>query len=721
MKKLSKLISITIIIIMLLVLIINFLSIEVKAAQYKEPESKTTKLSNYPGYTELINNLKEQHPTWTFTIFFTGLDWNQVLKNETTEEHARNLVPATRTGEWLCAYCEANKKTYDEGRWKGASETAVAYYMDPRNFLYEDYIFQFEELGYNEDLHTINGVNTILANCQYLQGNKIEYMTTEGKKATINKSYAQVLMEAGKKYNISPYHLASRIVQEQGTTGTEMVFGNYNSTYRGYYNFFNIGATGDDIMANGLQYAKNKGWTTPEKAIYGGAEFLAKEYIKYGQSTLYLQKFDVVDDYETELYYHQYMQNVSAAKTEGETVKSTYQKMGFVNSSNEVPFNFLIPVYENMPKEKCRYPGSKTIVTQNVEIINSTVTVRQEPKSTAKSLGNLNVGTKILRIEIGASSEGGNRWDKVVLANGTKGYITSNYLKQVDDITNCNEKAIANTDVNLRNGPGTTDTTIITTLTEGQAVTVIEKGKYNGLNGYDWNRVKLSDGTQGYLANKYLNTVTDGSDTSGNELVKVVCEYGLKIRESPGINSKCLTIVEKGTILTRTQKAASTKDGYTWDKVVTGSGIIGYAARAGGNEQNIEPVSPSNPTTSKDFKIVNTNFVCIPNTTVEKVKATYSGAVIKKGDTEIKTGNVGTGYKVTIDEKEYVIVVKGDVDGDARITAADYVRIKNHIMGKKILESTEKQSADVDSDGKTTAADYVRVKNYIMGKGKIEI
>ena len=721
MKKLSKLISITIIIIMLLVLIINFLSIEVKAAQYKEPESKTTKLSNYPGYTELINNLKEQHPTWTFTIFFTGLDWNQVLKNETTEEHARNLVPATRTGEWLCAYCEANKKTYDEGRWKGASETAVAYYMDPRNFLYEDYIFQFEELGYNEDLHTINGVNTILANCQYLQGNKIEYITTEGKKATINKSYAQVLMEAGKKYNISPYHLASRIVQEQGTTGTEMVFGNYNSTYRGYYNFFNIGATGDDIMANGLQYAKNKGWTTPEKAIYGGAEFLAKEYIKYGQSTLYLQKFDVVDDYETELYYHQYMQNVSAAKTEGETVKSTYQKMGFVNSSNEVPFNFLIPVYENMPKEKCRYPGSKTIVTQNVEIINSTVTVRQEPKSTAKSLGNLNVGTKILRIAIGASSEGGNRWDKVVLANGTKGYITSNYLKQVDDITNCNEKAIANTDVNLRNGPGTTDTTIITTLTEGQAVTVIEKGKYNGLNGYDWDRVKLSDGTQGYLANKYLNTVTDGSDTSGNELVKVVCEYGLKIRESPGINSKCLTIVEKGTILTRTQKAASTKDGYTWDKVVTGSGIIGYAARAGGNEQNIEPVSPSNPTTSKDFKIVNTNFVCIPNTTVEKVKATYSDAVIKKDNTTITTGNLTTGYKISIDGKDYIIAVKGDSNCDGKVTPADSTIILRAYVGLVNLSGEATVAADTNNDGKVTPADSTTILRAYVGLNNISI
>ena len=77
---------------------------------------------------------------------------------KTTEAHSRNLVPADRKGEWLCAYCEANKKTYDEGRWKGASEVAVSYYMDPRNFLYEDYIFQFEELGYNAELHTISGV-----------------------------------------------------------------------------------------------------------------------------------------------------------------------------------------------------------------------------------------------------------------------------------------------------------------------------------------------------------------------------------------------------------------------------------------------------------------------------------------------------------------------------------------------------------------------------------
>lgn len=727
MRRMYKIISMLIVMILLSFFIINILPHKVQAAQYKEPESKTNKLINYPGYTELINNLKKQHPTWTYTIFFTGLDWNQVIKNETTEAHSRNLVPADRKGEWLCAYCEANKKTYDEGRWKGASEVAVSYYMDPRNFLYEDYIFQFEELGYNEELHTISGVNSILANCKYLQGNSVKYIDKDGKQSTINKSYAQIIMEAGKTYNVSPYHLASRILQEQGTTGTEMVSGNYNSTYRGYYNFFNICATGNDIMANGLQYAKNNDWSSPEKAIHGGAKFIAKEYIQYGQSTLYLQKFDVVDDYETELYYHQYMQNVSAAKTEGEEVRSAYKKLGFINTSNEIPFNFLIPVYENMPKQNCPYPGSQTIVTQNVEISSKTE-IKKDAKKSATNLAILEKGTKILRIEIGVSTSDGVRWDKVVLANGTKGYVNSTYIKQINDITNCSESAIANTDVNLRNGPGTSNTTVITTLTEGQALTIIEKGQYNGVDGYNWYRVKLNNGTQGYLASKYLNIVSSGSDDSGNELVKVVCEYGLKIRENPGINAKCLTIVEKGTILTRTQKAVSNKDGYTWDKIVTGNGLIGYVARAGGSEQNIEPIESSKPqepqeseNTNNTFKIEGANLICIPKTTVENIKEKYNSAIIKKGNEEIKTGNVGTGYIVSIDEKEYVIVVKGDTNCDGKITPADSTAILKEYVGISKLSDAAKLAADTNKDGKITPADSTLILRAYVGLNNISI
>ena len=54
-----KIISMLIVMIILSFFIINILPHKVDAAQYKEPESKTNKLVNYPGYTELINNLKK--------------------------------------------------------------------------------------------------------------------------------------------------------------------------------------------------------------------------------------------------------------------------------------------------------------------------------------------------------------------------------------------------------------------------------------------------------------------------------------------------------------------------------------------------------------------------------------------------------------------------------------------------------------------------------------
>lgn len=730
--KYKKIISIFAIFSILLSLIINLIPGEVKAAQYSEPADKSTKLSNYPLYKELINNLKAKHPNWTFTIFYTGLDWNQVIKNETIEDHARNLVPENRTGEWLCSYCEANHRTYDEGRWKGASEVAVSYYMDPRNFLYEDYIFQFENLGYNQELHTLQGVNTILEKCAYLQGNSIKYIKTDGKTGTINKSYAQVILEAGKKFNVSPYHLASRIVQEQGTTGTEMVSGNYNSKYRGYYNFFNIGATGGDLMANGLEYAKKRGWTDPEKAINGGAEFIVEEYIQYGQTTLYFQKFDVVEEEEYGLYYNQYMQNVSAAKTEGEEVKSAYVKMGFVNSQNEVPFNFLIPVYENMPSEKCPYPGSRTIVTQDVEIINSVATVREQASSTSKSLGTLKVGAKVLRIEIGTSSNGGTKWDKVVLENGTKGYIISTNLKKINDITNCNEKKIANTDVNLRNGPGTTGTTVITTLTEGQAITVIEKDRYKNVDGLSWYRVKTANEQTGYLASKYLNNINSGSDGQGNELVKVISPSGLKVREKPGTSSNCLTIVPKGTILTRTQKAVSNANGYIWDKIVTGTGIVGYVARSGGNEVNIEVVNNSTPTTpttpatptipnNYNFKVNGSNLVCIPNVTVDLIKKTCKDAIIKKGNTAVTSGNVATGYTITTGGKTYTIVVKGDSNGDGKVNSADALIALKHSAGVEKKTGIYLAALDVNKDGKTNSADALAILKCSAGLEKIKL
>lgn len=91
---------------------------------------------------------------------------------------------------------------------------------------------------------------------------------------------------------------------------------------------------------------------------------------------------------------------------------------------------------------------------------------------------------------------------------------------------------------------------------------------------------------------------------------------------------------------------------------------------------------------------------------------------------EISSGIISTNMKFTliINEKQYnyIVVVKGDVNGDGLIYATDYVCIKNHIMGKKKLEGAYLKAADINNDNNIYATDYVKVKNYIMGKGKIE-
>src|SRR5574344_1520342 len=83
------------------------------AAQRKYPYSAGS-LSSYYGYDTLLQNLKAKHPNWNFTILETGLDWNDVIKNETVAVHGRNLIYYTNTGSWVCSTC--GDRTYDSGR-----------------------------------------------------------------------------------------------------------------------------------------------------------------------------------------------------------------------------------------------------------------------------------------------------------------------------------------------------------------------------------------------------------------------------------------------------------------------------------------------------------------------------------------------------------------------------------------------------------------------------
>lgn len=649
------------------------------------------------------------------------MDWSEVIIAESTGYHGRNVVPSTRADAWKCA---CNKTVEDV--WKCASTAAVAYYMDPRNSLNENYIFQFEQLTYDEKNQTKEGVELILKPCNYAQG-KVTYYDSKGNKKTLNKTYVDVIMEAAKENNISPYHLASRIRQEQGAGNAgSMISGTWtggDGDYKGLYNFFNICAYGKNIVQNGLKYAKSQGWTDPEKSIKGGAKILASGYISIGQDTLYLEKFDVVNGGDG-YYSHQYMTNVSASKTEGYTIRNTYTNMGLLSSSSKIKFK--IPVYKNMPEQICPEPGTEKPVTQDVETTESSVRVRKGKGTNYGIVTTLSKGTKLLRIELDNSKTGGYYWDKVVLSNGTKGYVARTYLKQIDLQSNCNEQYITTKYTDFRNGPGTSKTTVLKVLSAGQIVTIVEKNKYKSLDGNDWYRIKLSDGTYGYVTSNSF----EAYDPTKVDQLRIICTDGLTVRKSPSTSASALASLYKGAIVTRIEKnVESTNKNYIWDKIITSSGITGYIATRDikNNEDWAEVIGNGGSDTSIDikgngFKTSGTNIICQPKVTVANIKAVAKDAIIKKGDTVIAdTANVGTGYTLTSDGKTYTIVVLGDVNGDGNIKATDYMKIKNYIMNASTLSDAEKKAADVNGDGNIKATDYMKIKNYIMGTSSITL
>lgn len=290
------------------------------------------------SYCNSLLALHQKYPNWQFVPVQTGLDWNTVVANESVvgRNLIQNSVNDARKSTDSAAYNWATNTWYgfDGASWVSASPEYIAYCMDPRNFLNETYIYQFETLEY-APYQNAAGVNTILANT-FMAGS---YTDTDG----AVRSYADTFVGIGSSLNVSPYHLASRCKQEQGVKGTSPLISGSYSGYEGYYNHFNVRAfttSTASATVNGLAYAKQQGWNSIYKSIAGGSAVVADNYVKKGQNTIYFEKFNVV--YQASLYTHQYMTNVQAAMSEG-------SNMGKAYADKNQAFVFRIPVYNNMP------------------------------------------------------------------------------------------------------------------------------------------------------------------------------------------------------------------------------------------------------------------------------------------------------------------------------------------------------------------------------------
>jgi len=300
-------------------------------------------------YKDALYTLKAQHPNWTFVKQNINISWSTVLYQENLNE--RSLISKSADSSY-----KKRASTGTDG-WYVPTDDILAYYLDTRNFLTETTVFMFEQESFNRTVHTREGVQSIVNGT---------FMSGEVEDSGI--SYAETFYDIGEEFNVSPMFLASRVRQEQGVKGTSPLISGKYSGFEGYYNYFNIkanGSTKEQIYINGLTYAKEKGWNTRTKSLRGGAEIIAYNYIRRGQDTLYLQKFDV-DDSDKTLYTHQYMQNIVAPYSESVTAYKGYKNEGLLES----PFVFKIPVYNNMPSQRCIKPNESDIL--DVDVTNIT-------------------------------------------------------------------------------------------------------------------------------------------------------------------------------------------------------------------------------------------------------------------------------------------------------------------------------------------------------------
>ena len=185
-------------------------------------ETFEASIGEFPdSYKPYLRYLHKSYPNWTFSVLNTDLDFNDAASNE----------------KWISSieissgYCGGNNT---EKGWCIATDDATKFFLDPRNFLNEKYIFMFENLGYSE-LYTEEVVESVLKDTFMSDISVID-----------NEKYSTIFVKAGEVAKVSPLYLASLARQEVGTKGGVTTSGEaftYDGfTYSGLYNFFNIGA-----------------------------------------------------------------------------------------------------------------------------------------------------------------------------------------------------------------------------------------------------------------------------------------------------------------------------------------------------------------------------------------------------------------------------------------------------------------------------------------------
>lgn len=710
-------------------------------------------IANFPvSYQAYLNELAKKHPNWQFTALYTGLDWNYVIDQENV--FGKNLVPKNYSDSWKNTTPGQYNVEVDSG-WVDSSRQAVEYCMDPRNFLNEVRLFQFEGLSYDENSNNLEGIEKILYGTEFYQ-QKVSYLDSNGNNISMNETYADLILKGGRTSLVSPYHLASRIKQEVGPFLTHSSISGTVEGFKGLYNFYNIGATSSSepmgAIKNGLQYAKDgKGastqiknkylipWNNKEKAITGGGIFIGSSYINVGQNTIYLQKFDVTDLNGEGLFWHQYMTNVLAPYSESKIIYSGYQKSGML----DLAMNFIIPIYNNMPTIPTQSPGinNNDFIQDNTDVYcnASNVNIRTGPGTSYEVITNISKQTKMKRISKGVQN--GERWDKVILENGIVGYIYQSYVTEMPAVS-IEKIALTIDNQTLQKGETkqlqvkispqeASNHKVIYASSNPEVAIVDDKGNIQAIkSGTTVITVKAEENdvqekieisvyskvTNVNLDQKQINMeVGDNFQIKGTIEPEDANEKTILFKSN---NEKITTVQENGTVTAlqegKTTIVASAKE----NPSITAECQVTVVKKLTEDEIHFD-----SPLKVNSLEVSGIDY--IKNTVKdikEKIITDLEIQIFNKNNELLKqTDLVGTGSKIQVKEngdllREYKVILYGDVNGDGKINSIDLLVLQRHILEIEVLEEIYKKASIINKTAnKPTSVDLLLIQRHILG------
>ncbi|RIO08291.1 hypothetical protein BUZ94_11465 [Mammaliicoccus sciuri] len=299
----------------------NYLIFDNSGYFYSEPSvSKKTllgSLQNYQySYFKVITSQKVGNELWYKGLLNGKTVWINAkylqLATESTNistspytlDQAVDIQMALRTGTEPKKVLASGIRNATRAEVKDAMDTSK-YVNDPVQK------YQFLDLNKSQNI-SVTKLNDLL----------------RGKGILENQGSA--FSQAAKAVGINEIYLISHALLETGNGTSDLANGgaidqNGNvdlNAQTKYYNMFGVGAIDKNALYGGIKYAQQAGWNTPEKAILGGAQFIANNYIKSGQNTLYKMRFNPQNP-----GVHQYATGIDFAKSNAKRISDFYQQI----------------------------------------------------------------------------------------------------------------------------------------------------------------------------------------------------------------------------------------------------------------------------------------------------------------------------------------------------------------------------------------------------------